>query len=331
MQTRTIGTNGPQVSALGLGTMGMTGGFGLAGMYGPADEAEAIATIHRALGVGVNFIDTAEVYGPYVNEELVGRALEGRRDEVILATKFGFNISDEGKIKGMDGRPENARRAIDASLKRLATDHIDLWYLHRLDPAVPIEETVGAMADLVQEGKVRWLGLSEVSATTLRRACSEHSISALQSEYSLWERTLEREIAPTCRELGVTIVPYCPLGRGFLSGKISHAEDLADSDYRRFDPRYHKDNHAGNQHILATLGAVAERHAASNAQIALAWLLHRNDHCVPIPGTKRRTYLEENAAAADIVLDATDLAELDACDTVSGNRYTDAGMAMIDQ
>jgi len=200
-----------------------------------------------------------------------------------------------------------------------------------LDSAVPIEDTVGAMADLVQAGKVRMLGLSEVSATTLRRACAEHPISALQSEYSLWERGIEREIAPACRELGVTIVPYCPLGRGFLSGKISHAEDLPEGDYRRIDPRYHKDNHAGNQHILATLRAVAERHGASNAQIALAWLLHRNDHCVPIPGTKRRTYLEENAAAADIALDATDLAELDACDTVSGNRYTEAGMAMIDR
>ncbi len=331
MHTRTIGIDGPEVSAIGLGTMGMTGGFGSPEVYGPTDEIEAIATLRRALEVGVNFIDTAEVYGPYVNEELVRRAIQGQRDDVVLATKFGFDISDEGNITGMNGRPDNARRAIDASLKRLAVDYIDLWYLHRLDPAVPVEETVGAMADQVSAGKVRCLGLSEVSAATLHRACTEHPISALQSEYSFWERGIESEIAPACRELGITIVPYCPLGRGFLSGKVTHAENLSEDDRRRTDPRYHKDNHARNQHILDTLGAVAKRHGASNAQIALAWLLQRDAACIPIPGTKRRSYLEENAAAADIQLDNNDIDELNACDTVSGDRYSAAGMATIDQ
>ena len=331
MKTRTLGRDGPRVSAIGLGTMGMTGFANAPGMYGPVDQDEAVATIHRALELGVNFFDTAEVYGPYSNEQLVGRALRGRRDQAVLATKFGFRIDTAGKIAGMDGSPENARRALDESLRRLGVDHIDLWYLHRLDPAVPIEETVGAMADAVAAGKVRCLGLSEISAATLRRACDIHPIAALQSEYSFWERNLEHELAPACAELGVTIVAYCPLGRGFLGGNVASADVLPATDYRRLDPRYSADNHPRNQVILDTLETVAKRHAISKAQVALAWLLHRDEGVVPIPGTKRRTYLEENAAAADIDLDADDLELLNRCDTVSGARYSDAAMASIDR
>jgi len=311
--------------------MGMTGFANAPGMYGPVDQDEAVATIHRALELGVNFLDTAEVYGPYANEELVGRALKGRRDQAVLATKFGFRIDTAGKIAGMDGSPENVRRAVDASLLRLGVDHIDLWYLHRLDLAVPVEETVGAMADAVQAGKVRWLGLSEVSAATLRRACITHPITALQSEYSLWERSLERELVPACEELGVTIVAYCPLGRGFLGGNVASAELLPEGDYRRMDPRYSVENHPRNQVILDTLELVAERHSISKAQVALAWLLHRDNKVVPIPGTKRRSYLEQNAAATEISLDADDLALLDNCDTVSGARYTEAGMTTVNR
>lgn len=309
--------------------MGMTGFANAPGMYGPVDHDEAVATIHRALELGVNFLDTAEVYGPYTNEELVGRALKGRRDQAVLATKFGFQIDESGKIAGMDGRPENAHRAVDASLRRLGVDHIDLWYLHRLDLAVPVEETVGAMADAVQAGKVRWLGMSEVSAATLRRACNTHPITALQTEYSFWERGLEDELVPTCEELGVTIVAYCPLGRGFLGGNVASADILPDTDYRRMDPRYSAENHPRNQVILDTLEQIAERYAISKAQVALAWLLHRDRRVVPIPGTKRRRYLEENAAAADISLDADDLALLNGCDTVSGARYSEASLATV--
>ena len=331
MKTRTLGSGGPTVSAIGLGTMGMTGGFGMAGLYGAIDENEAEATIHRALEIGVNFFDTAEVYGPYENERLVGRALAGKRDQAVIATKFGFRISDDGKISGMDGSPDNARRAIDDSLQRLGVDHVDLWYLHRLDPEVPIEDSVGAMSEAVSAGKVRWLGLSEVSGATLRRAHQVHPITALQSEYSVWERNLEAELLSVCKELGVGVVPYCPLGRGFLSGSVANADDLPEGDYRRIDPRFERDNHQRNQHILDTLERVAKNHDASKAQIALAWLLNRHDNVVPIPGTKRRRYLEENAASSALELSDEEMQLLNDCDRVSGERYTPAGMATIDR
>jgi len=331
MHTRRLGnTQGLQVSAIGLGTMGIAGVAGMAEMYGPVDEAEGIATIQRALDIGVTFLDTAEVYGPYRNEEIVGQAIRGRREQAIIATKFGFRIPADGKrIEGQDGSPANARRALDAALKRLGVDYIDLWYQHRLDKAVPIEETVGAMAEGVKAGKVRFLGLSEVGAQTLRRAHAVHPITALQSEYSIWERNIEGEVMDTCRELGIGIVPYSPLGRGFLTGALQPGESLPENDYRRHDPRYAGENFAQNQRILDAVRAVAQRHGATPAQVALAWLLHRGPDIVPIPGTKRRKYLEENAAAADLALSVADIAELDGVGPAAGPRYKN--MATIDR
>ena len=330
MHARKLGTQGLEVSDVGLGTMGMAGVAGMGDMYGPVDEAEAIATIHRALDIGVNFFDTAEVYGPYTNERLLGRGLKGRRDRAIVATKFGFRIEGD-KMVGVDGRPGNVRRAIDGSLERLGVDYIDLWYQHRLDRSVPIEDTVGAMAEQVRAGKVRYLGLSEVSATTLERAHAVHPLSVLQSEYSLWERGIEGEVIGTCRALGIGIVPYSPLGRGFLTGLVPKPETLGPTDYRRLDPRFAGDNYDRNTAIVAEVARVAARRGATPAQVALAWLLHQGPDIVPIPGTKRRKYLEANAAAADLVLTAADLAALAALQPTAGQRYTERGMAAIDR
>jgi aryl-alcohol dehydrogenase-like predicted oxidoreductase len=337
MKMRRLGRQGPEVSALGLGAMGISGVAGMPEMYGVADETEGIATIRRALDLGVTFIDTAEVYGPYRNEEIVGRAIRGRREQVVVATKFGFRITNEGRIDGVDSRPEHVRDVLDACLARLGTDYVDLWYQHRLDRTVPIEETVGAMAEQVRAGKVRYLGLCEVGVATLRRAHAVHPIAALQSEYSIWERNLEApdasgaSVIGTCRELGIGIVPYSPLGRGFLTGQLPHPDTLPAGDYRRLDPRFDADNYPRNLAILHAVESVAQQHGATPAQIALAWLLHRGDDVVPIPGTKRRRYLEENVRAADIALDAADLERLDHVGATSGARYTERSMATIDR
>jgi len=331
MRLRKLGTQGLEVSAIGLGAMGMSGVAGMANMYGAVDEAEAIATLHRAIDLGVTFIDTAEVYGPYANESLVGRALAGRRERAVIATKFGFRLED-GKRLGVDGSPANVRRAIDGSLERLGVDHIDLWYQHRRDREVPIEDTVGAMAEQVRAGKVRYLGLSEVGVETLRRAHAVHPISALQSEYSVWERNLEDGVLEACRALGIGIVPYSPLGRGFLGGKLPDPATLPPEDYRRkFDPRFQPDNYARNLATLREVERIAAGHGASAAQVALAWLLHQGDDIVPIPGTKRRKYLEENAAAAELALTAQDLAALKALQPAAGPRYTETAMASIER
>lgn len=338
MHRRRLGTQGLEVSALGLGTMGMTGVAGMPLMYGAPDEQEGIATIHRALELGIDFFDTAEVYGPYINEELLARGLGDRRREVIIATKFGFALDAEGRMTGVDGRPENVRRALDGCLQRLGTDYIDLWYQHRRDRDVPIEDTVGAMAEQVKAGKVRFLGLSEMSAATLRRAHAVHPISALQSEYSLWERNLERaddaggaSILDTCRELGIGIVPYSPLGRGFLSGKLPPVETLADSDYRRLDPRFGAEHYSRNLQLLEQVKEIAAARKAEPAQVALAWLLAQGEDIVPIPGTKRRHFLEINVAAADLSLTAAELARLKDLGEASGPRYTPRAMQMIER
>lgn len=332
MQRRTLGTQGLEVSAIGLGCMGMAGVSGMKAMYGAVDMDEAVATLHRAIDLGIDFFDTAEVYGPHINEELVGRALRDRRDEVVIATKFGFRIVD-GRPQGTDSSPANIRKVCNESLKRLGVDVIDLFYQHRVDPAVPIEETIGAMAELVAAGKVRFLGMSEAAPETLRRAHAVHPISALQSEYSLWERTVEPDILPTCRELGIGFVPYSPLGRGFLTGQVRRAEAYPEGDYRRNDPRYQGENFDANMRAVEAVKAVGARHGATPAQVALAWLLHQGDDIVPIPGTKRRDRLEENAGAAALRLSADDLAELDAAAPVGGTagaRYGSAAMmAMV--
>jgi aryl-alcohol dehydrogenase-like predicted oxidoreductase len=331
MRTRKLGQV-LEVSAIGLGCMGMAGVNGMAAMYGAVDVDEAIATIHRAIEIGVTFLDTAEIYGPFANEELVGRAIVGRRDGVVIATKFGFRI-ENGRTTGTDSRPETVRRVCEASLNRLGVEVIDLFYQHRVDPAVPIEETVGAMGELVAAGKVRFLGLSEAGPETLRRAHATHPIAALQSEYSLWERTVEPDILPLCRELGIGFVPYSPLGRGFLTGQVSRAEDYPEGDYRRNDPRYKGENFDANMRAVAAVRDVAARHGATPAQVALSWLLARGPDIVPIPGTKRRDRLEENAGAADLALTADDLAALDAAAPVgatAGERYGNpAMMAMV--
>jgi aryl-alcohol dehydrogenase-like predicted oxidoreductase len=324
---RKLGTQGLEVSALGLGCMGMSQS------YGPGDETESIATIHRALELGCDFFDTAEVYGPFVNEELVGRALKGRRDRAIIATKFGFNIVD-GKSHGVNSRPDHIRDVAEASLKRLDTDHIDLFYQHRVDPAVPMEDVAGAVADLVRAGKVRFFGLSEAGVANIRRAHAVHPVSALQSEYSLWERNLEPEIIPFLREAGIGLVPFSPLGRGFLTGTAKPAEDYPESDFRRRDPRFQRENFTANMKAAEVVRAIASEKGAAPGQIALAWLLHKGDDIVPIPGTKRRSYLEENIAAADISLSAGDMARIDASlapDAISGPRYNPQMMAMIDR
>ncbi len=297
--------------------------------YGQGDEAGGIATIHRALDLGVTFLDTAEVYGPYTNEELVGKALAGRREKVIVATKFGFKTG-QGLGGGFDGTPENAKRVADESLRRLKLDVIDLYYQHRRDPAVPIEETVGAMKELVDAGKVRYLGLSEVGEETLRKACSVHPISALQSEYSLWERGVE-SLFPVLRELGIGFVPFSPLGRGFLTGAVA-VDALDDKDWRKTNPRFSEENAAKNGALVEIVQRVATRTGATPAQIALAWVLAQGTDIVPIPGTKRVKYLEDNVGAIDVVLNASDLAELDAIkDNVAGDRYTPEMMAMVER
>jgi aryl-alcohol dehydrogenase-like predicted oxidoreductase len=332
MKMRSLGTQGLQVSLLGLGCMGMAGTGGHAAMYGAVDLDEAIATLHRALELGINFFDTAEIYGPYRNEELLARGLGGKREQAVIATKFGFRIVD-GRAMGVDSTPANVRAVAEASLKRLNTDHIDLFYQHRVDPAVPIEDTVGAMAKLVEEGKVRFLGLSEAGPATIRRAHAIHPISALQSEWSLWERGVENEIWPLCRELGIGFVPYSPLGRGFLAGTQPRAEDLPTSDYRSKDPRYQGENYDRNMAAVAIVKRVAEGHGATPAQVALAWLLAKGDSVVPIPGSKRRVTLDDNAGAAALALTVTDMATLDAAlppGTTAGDRYGSAAMmAMV--
>jgi aryl-alcohol dehydrogenase-like predicted oxidoreductase len=327
LERRRLGRQGLEVSALGLGCMGMSQS------YGAADEAESIATIHRALELGVTFFDTAEVYGPYRNEELLGRALAGRRDRAVIATKFGFRIED-GQSVGLDSRPEHVREVVEASLRRLRTDRIDLLYQHRVDPAVPIEDVVGAMAEQVRQGKVRYLGLSEAGARTLRRAHAVHPISALQSEYSLWERNLEPEIIPLLRELGIGLVPFSPLGRGFLTGAVRRAEEYPETDFRRRDPRFQGANFDANVRAADAVRALAARKGATPGQLALAWLLHRGEDVVPIPGTKRRSYLEENVAAAALSLSPAELATLDAAlppGAVAGPRYDEERMRTVDR
>jgi len=328
MQQRTLGRVGLRVSALGLGCMGMN--FA----YGPADQDEALATIHEAIELGVTFLDTAEIYGPFENERLLGRALKGRRGKVTIATKFGFAIDDSGKMTGTNSRPDHIRTAVDGSLQRLGIETVDLLYQHRVDPAVPIEDVVGAMGELVRAGKVRYLGLSEASPNTIRRAHRVHPISVLQSEYSLFERGVEATVLPALRELGIGLVPYSPLGRGFLTGQIRQVDQLSPDDRRREFPRFQGDNFERNQQLAAYLVEFAGRKGATAGQIALAWLLHRGDDIVPIPGTKRRLYLRENAKAAAITLTPTEMAELDqtfAAGAVAGERYWPGGMAMLDR
>ncbi len=329
IQQRPLGRQGLQASALGLGCMGMSFAY-----TGGGTAAECEATLLEAIDLGVTLLDTAEVYGPFENERLLGRCLAGgRRDRVVLATKFGFRIDAEGRIAGLDSRPAHVREAVEASLGRLGTDRIDLLYQHRVDPAVPIEETVGAMAALVREGKVRYLGLSEASPATLRRAHAVHPISVLQSEYSLWERGVELEVLPACRELGVGLVPYSPLGRGFLTGRAVPAEELPAADYRRLQPRFQGANFAANRALLERLEELAARVRATPAQVALAWLLARGPDIVPIFGTTRRTRLHENLGALDVELadrDQSLLAEVFAPERVSGARYNATGMAMLD-
>lgn len=318
-----------EVSALGLGCMPMAG-VGR-NMYGEASEAESIATIHHAIELGVTFFDTAEVYGPHLNEELLGRAIKGRRDGLVIATKFGFRIAD-GAVRGVDSTPDNIRAVCDASLKRLGIEAIDLFYQHRVDPNVPIEDVVGTLAELVQAGKVRHIGLSEAGAGTIRRAAAVHPIAALQSEYSLWERDIEAEILPVCRDLGIGFVPYSPLGRGFLTGQITKRADLPEGDYRLNDPRYSEENFAANMAIVDVVRGIAGAHGVSPAQIALAWLLAQGDDIVPIPGSKRRTTLEDSMAAVDVALSAGDLAALDAAAPrggTAGPRYGERMMSMV--
>lgn len=328
MQQRRLGTQGLTVSALGLGCMGMSD------FYGNRDEQESIATIHRSIELGMTFLDTADIYGPYTNEELVGRAIRGRRDAVVIATKFGNLRSPEGVFLGVNGRPEYVRQACEASLKRLAVDHIDLYYQHRVDPTTPIEDTVGAMAELVREGKVRYLGLSEAAPATIRRAHQVHPISALQTEYSLWSRDPEDDILPTVRELGIGFVAYSPLGRGFLTGQIKRFEDLAADDWRRNMPRFQGENFERNLDLVSHIEALARQKGCVPSQLALAWLLHRGDDIVPIPGTKRRAYLEENAKALDVVLTPDDMAEIDRrapSGVAVGMRYPEPGMNTVNR
>lgn len=334
LTTRALGTQGLAVSSIGLGLMGMSHAYGTPD---ERDEGESIATIHRAIELGCTFLDTAEAYGPFRNEELLGRALaqlEGGRERVVIATKFGFRFDETGAIAGMDSRPAHVREVVEGSLRRLGTDRIDLLYQHRVDPDVPIEEVVGAMAGLVAEGKVRFLGLSEAGEQTIRRAHAVHPIAALQSEYSLWERNLEPRIIPLLRELGIGLVPFAPLGRGFLTGAVKRAEEYPAGDFRRGDPRYQGANFDANVRAAGAVRDVASRKGATAGQVALAWLLSRGDDIVPIPGTKRRSYLEENVAAADVTLSAEDLRALDdalAPENVAGPRYGEKAMSQVDR
>jgi aryl-alcohol dehydrogenase-like predicted oxidoreductase len=326
MKYRTLGES-LKVSALGIGCMPMVRG-GNINYGGDASQDESIATIHRAIELGITFFDTAEMYGPFSNEELVGEAIKGKREGLVIATKFALRWDGTTPV-GFDGSPENARRACEGSLKRLGIEAIDLFYQHRVDPNVPIEETIGGMADLVKEGKVRHLGLSEAAPETIRRAAAVHPIAALQSEYSLWERDVEDEILPVCRELGIGFVPYSPLGRGFLTGQIKRKADLPADDWRHNDPRYSEENFGANLKIVDAIRAVADRHKVSLAQVALAWLLAQGDDIVPIPGVKRRATLEDSAAAVDCALTAQDLEDLKAACAVAGARYNEAGMARV--
>ena len=329
MHYREIG-HGLKVSALGVGCMPMVQDGNIT--YGKnADPDEAIKTIHRAIDLGINFFDTAQIYGPFQNEELVGRAIKGKRDGLIIASKFGFKF-DGADIVGVDGSPANAKSAVEGILKRLGIDCLDLYYQHRVDPSIPIEETVGAMADLITEGKIKHIGLSEAGAETLRRAAAVAPISALQSEYSLWERDIEEEILPTCRALGIGFVPYSPLGRGFLTGAFRNLDELPENDWRRQDPRFQGDNFATNLAIVDIVGEIAAKHEASHAQIALAWILAQGNDIVPIPGFKRRVTMEDSAKASDVSLDADDLATLDLAAPrggTSGPRYGERGMKMV--
>ncbi|MFS8084009.1 MAG: aldo/keto reductase [Acidobacteriota bacterium] len=330
MRKRRLGEANLEVSAIGLGCMGMSASYGTPE---GRDEHESIATIHRAIELGVTFFDTAEVYGPYTNEELLGRALKGRRDSVIIATKFGFKI-ENGVVAGTNSRPKHIREAVEGSLSRLATDRIDLLYQHRVDPAVPIEDVVGTMADLVREGKVLFLGLSEAGEQTIARAHAVHPIAALQSEYSLWERNLEPGIIPLLRELGIGLVPFAPLGRGFLTGAVKRAEEYPEGDFRRNDPRYQGENFDDNMRAASAVHELATRKQATPGQIALAWLLHKGPDIVPIPGTKRRSHLEDNAGAVAVSLTADEMAELDTAlssEKVAGPRYNEERMAQVDR
>jgi aryl-alcohol dehydrogenase-like predicted oxidoreductase len=328
MQKRKLGRAELEVSALGLGCMGMSE------FYAGRDEGEAIATIERALELGVNFLDTADMYGPFTNEELVGRAIKGRRDEVVLATKFGNMRGAAGEFLGVNGRPEYVRAACEASLRGLNVETIDLYYQHRVDPNTPIEETVGAMSRLVEEGKVLYLGLSEAASETIRRAHAVHPITALQTEYSLWSREPEDELLAVCRELGIGFVPYSPLGRGFLTGQIKSFDDLAPDDYRRNAPRFQGENFQKNLELVERIGEIAAGKNCTPAQLALAWVLAQGEDIVPIPGTKRRKYLEENIAALDVEITAADLKRIDEIapkGVAAGTRYPEAGMAAVNR
>src|SRR5271156_1254686 len=327
LSKRRLGSQGLEVSALGLGCMGMSQS------YGPADENESIATLHRAIEIGCTFFDTAESYGPFANEELLGRAFKGRRDKVVIGTKFGSRF-DGNRIVGADSRPAHIHEAVEGCLRRLRTDYIDLLYQHRVDRAVPIEEVAGAVGDLIKQGKVRFFGLSEAGVANIRRAHAEHPVSAVQSEYSLWERNLEADVIPALRELGIGLVPFSPLGRGFLTGDAKRAEDYPEGDYRRMDPRYQGENFDANQRAAAVVRQTAAAKQAKPGQIALAWLLHKGDDIAPIPGTKRRRYLEENVAAESIRLDPADMEALDEAlgpGKIAGPRYPAWVMETIDR